>query len=232
VEPSAGLSLREVARRTGLSLPTIRRYVRSGRIHAALEPGAYGRQWKVAEEELLRFNADLGRSGTGVGPSRPDHGSTQIPDQPIGLSRRRIDQQVRLPDQSKNADQESPQDSLPQEFVPAGDPSPVCRLREEVAYWRGRWDELRNVLEHLSQARDPRVPTALEEEELETVKEALRQRSQELAQARNLVDRLRHEKARLEEEVQAFRGRVRSAEPTMIDGVPAAGRPRFEGMNR
>ncbi len=232
VRPSVGHPLREVARRTGLSLPTIRRYVRSGRILATLEPGPFGRQWEVSEEELLRFGSDLSCRGAKADATRIDHGSSQPVDPPVHPSRRMVDQQVRQPDQPSRDDQAGPRDSLPQENLPEGDPNLICRLREEVAYWRGRWEELRGVLAHLSHSMESCRTAGLEEDEIESSKEALRRRSQELAQARNLVDRLRAEKARLEEEVQALRERVRSAEPTLSDGVSVPARMRLEERRR
>ena len=80
---SAGLPLRAVARRMGLSLPTIRRYVRSGRIHATLEPGPFGMQWEVSEEELGRLCSEL------IQVLDPDHCK---PDQRSDSTRRRTDQ--------------------------------------------------------------------------------------------------------------------------------------------
>ncbi|MGI5845212.1 MAG: hypothetical protein ACOX9B_13700 [Candidatus Xenobium sp.] len=85
---------------------------------------------------------------------------------------------------------------------------------------------------HLSQSMESYRKAALEEDESESSKEELRRRSQELAQARNLVDRLRAEKARLEEEVQALRERLRSAEPTLSDGVSVPVRMRLEERRR
>lgn len=249
VVSSTGLPLREVARRTGLSLPTIRRHLRSGRLRAVLCRGPFGRQWEVSEEEVARYQAgievlepsamDLGQEARREDPNRGrPRGNRRKPDQPDPGS---------SPDQNDHHDQPDQRDhaepvdggagweprgkATPLEpFSGRGEGEPEAwRLREEIAYWRGRWQELREVLPHLSQAVDPRTPVSAQEEELESCREALRVRSHELAQARNLVDRLRREKARLEEEVQALRARARSLEPTLSEGIPAPGRPRFMG---
>ncbi len=220
---SAGLPLREVARRTGLSLPTIRRYVHSGKIQAMLGKGPFGRQWEVSEEELGRFFSDPTRTGR-----PPDH---PLADQTPDSTRQWSDQKPDHRDQPSASDQPD-QRKVPGPGLNPSGPGPDSRLREQVAYWRGRWEELRDVLTHLSQSMESRRTATLEEDELESSREALRQRSQELAQARNLVDRLRREKARLEEEVQALRERRHSAEPTLSDGVSVPGRQRLEGMSR
>lgn len=219
---SAGLPLRAVARRMGLSLPTIRRYVRSGRIHATLEPGPFGMQWEVSEEELGRLCSEL------IQVLDPDHCK---PDQRSDSTRRRTDQASLCPVQPHRSDRPDPREVPGTGLDPTG-PSPDSGLREEVAYWRGRWEELRGVLAHLSQSMESCRTAGLEEDEIESSKEALRRRSQELAQARNLVDRLRAKKARLEEEVQALRERVRSAEPTLSDGVTVPARMRLEKRSR
>lgn len=62
-------------------------------------------------------------------------------------------------------------------------------------------------------------------DEVEGLKEALRQKTQELVHARNLLDSLRREKARVEEELQALRDRFRSAEVTVAEMDPP--RPRL-----
>lgn len=253
--PSTGLPLREVARRTGLSLPTIRRHLRSGRIRAVLRRGPFGRQWEVSEEEVARYQAgvevlepsvmDPGQQARQEDPNRErargGRGGLDRSDLRSSRDHHGRDDRSDQPDQCDQPDPSEPMDggagreprgkAAPLEpFSGRAEGEPEAwRLREEIAYWRGRWQELREVLPHLSQAMDPRPPVSAQEEELESCREALRVRSQELAQARNLVDRLRREKARLEEEVQALRARARSLEPTLSEGAPAPGRPRFMG---
>ncbi|NMA26820.1 MAG: helix-turn-helix domain-containing protein [Burkholderiales bacterium] len=224
---SVGLPLREVARRTGLSLPTIRRYVRSGKIPAAMEPGPFGMQWEVSEEELERLYPGTDQVVDGYDHNDPDQGGCSI--------QQECDHTHCSPDQPHGSDQpsdHSDQCGIPGSEPGAGRPTPDSVLREEVAYWRGRWEELRDVMTHLSQSMESYRKAALEEDESESSKEELRRRSQELAQARNLVDRLRAEKARLEEEVQALRERLRSAEPTLSDGVSVPVRMRLEERRR
>jgi len=92
---------------------------------------------------------------------------------------------------------------------------------QDASYWRGRWEELREVLDHLEKVARPAPP--VQDRETEGLEEALRQKSRELAQARNLVDNLRREKARLESEVQALRERIRAAETTQVDLESAPG---------
>lgn len=180
------LPLREAARRAGLSLPTLRRRIRSGRLRAVLRRGPFGDQWEVPETELVGLGA---RSAPDQTEQGSDHASTINHDQP---------------------------------FDPAGS----RQVREEAAYWRGRWEELREVLERLGRSAPGTVPVEEPADEAGALREALRQKSHELAHARNLVDSLRREKARLEGEVQALRDRQRP-EPTLVDAEPACRAPRF-----
>lgn len=191
LSPSSFLPLREAARRSGVSLPTLRRRIRSGQVRAVLRRGPFGDQWEIPEEELEQI-----RTG------------------------RIVDQEPRSVDR---ADVEDPDQGLGERPEGSGDPD-----REAAAYWRGRWEELRAVLDRLERRPEPPPPGPEAQEETENLREALRQRSHELAHARNLLDSLRREKARLEGEVQALRERVRAGEPTRED-IPAAPRvPRFE----
>ncbi len=108
-----------------------------------------------------------------------------------------------------------------------GSDAPHPAANQDASYWRGRWEELREVLERLEKAAGHAPAAALESEELDSLQEALRQRSRELAQARNLVDNLRREKARLEGEVQALRERLRGREVTVVDVESAPRSPRL-----
>lgn len=96
---------------------------------------------------------------------------------------------------------------------------------ERAGYWRGRWEELREVLEMLRNGPTPAPREEVPADEIETLKEALRQKTQELVHARNLLDSLRREKARVEEELQALRDRFRSGEVTVAEMDPP--RPRL-----
>ena len=184
----SSLPLREAAQRAGLSLPTLRRRIRQGRVRALLRPGPFGEQWEIPESELASLQKDRGGSREGAAAM-------------ISHDHRHADDQ-----KSRNDHRDQP------------------RAGEEASYWRGRWEELREVLERLVRSLPSRsAPTPGEEGDggQEPLREALRQRSQELAQARNLVDNLRREKARLEGELQALRERLRGGEGTVVD-VPAA----------
>lgn len=93
---------------------------------------------------------------------------------------------------------------------------------ERAGYWRGRWEELREVL-HSVRRETPEAAEAAAapepDEDVESLREALRHKSQELVQARNLVDSLRREKARLESELQALRGRPRASGEVTLSEV-------------
>lgn len=46
------MTLRQAAKRSGLSSTTLRRYIRSGRLRARLVPGRYGPEYVIAEEDF------------------------------------------------------------------------------------------------------------------------------------------------------------------------------------
>ena len=193
--PLSFLPLREAARRSGVSLPTLRRRIRSGQVQAVLRRGPFGDQWEIPEAELahVRTARPLDQA-----PSPTDQALSMEPD-PGGSAR--------------------PEEGL----VPD---------RQAAAYWRGRWEELREVLDRLER-RPASAPASSEAEgEAENLREALRQRTHELAHARNLLDSLRREKARLEGEVQALRERLRAGEPTLAETPAVPGTPRISRFGR
>lgn len=163
------LTLREAARRLGVSVPTLRRRIRRGELSAVRVPGRYGEQLEVTLSDL-------------EGMISVDHGHLSMADQ---------------------ADREA----------------------DQAAYWKGRWAELRETVERLERLLAAGASTAAPEPEpgQEELRETLRARTQELAHARNLVDSLRRDKARLETEVQALRDQLRGASGEATAEAPAWG---------
>jgi hypothetical protein len=56
----ARMTLREAAERAGISVTTLRRYIRAGRLSADKRDGRFGPEYTVSEEELTAAGLDLG----------------------------------------------------------------------------------------------------------------------------------------------------------------------------
>ncbi len=80
------MTLREAAERAGVSVTTLRRYIRAGRLQADKRDGRFGPEYTVSEDELTAAGLDLGpldapralvRRGTpssSIAPAREDEG--------------------------------------------------------------------------------------------------------------------------------------------------------------
>lgn len=64
------LSLREAAARTSVSVTTLRRYIRSGRLRAEKRNGRFGPEYFVAESDLAAAGLETGQT-PGLAPLRP-----------------------------------------------------------------------------------------------------------------------------------------------------------------
>lgn len=88
------LSLREAAGRTSLSITTLRRYIRGGRLRAEKRPGRYGPEYFVAAEDLAEAGISTSEEPAGSSalvPLAPSGGLPEVLAQairetvPIGL---------------------------------------------------------------------------------------------------------------------------------------------------
>lgn len=183
--------LREAARRSGVSVPTLRRRIRAGELQAILRRGPFGEQWEVPESELSAW-----------------------------VEERRLRRRI---DHRHDHDHEYPMNMVDEDEVDSRSTAERWAL-ERAGYWRGRWEELREVLESVRSGGEP-VESRDPDEDVAALREALRLKTQELVHARNLLDSLRREKARVESEVQALRDRFRSGEVTVAE--MASPRPRL-----
>ena len=66
------MTLREAAERTSRSITTLRRYIRSGRLHAEKRYGRFGPEYFVAEADLLvRAESALSQARQATAPKPP-----------------------------------------------------------------------------------------------------------------------------------------------------------------
>lgn len=72
------LTLRDAAERTGLSVTTLRRYIRSGKLHADKTPGRYGPEYTLSIASLEQAGVGVPAGNGGPPPAPPSAGSTAL----------------------------------------------------------------------------------------------------------------------------------------------------------
>src|SRR5262245_24897989 len=72
------ISLRDAAERTARSVTTLRRYIRSGRLHADKLPGRFGPEYMVTFEQLAAAGLDAEAGSAAAAPRPRDEGSPAV----------------------------------------------------------------------------------------------------------------------------------------------------------
>ena len=74
-EPVEKLTLRDAAERTGLSITTLRRYIRSGKLIAGKSPGRYGPEYIISPDCLEQAGIKTGERATDGGRAKEPDGA-------------------------------------------------------------------------------------------------------------------------------------------------------------
>lgn len=151
------VTIRDAAAISGLSLPTIRRRINSGELEAVIEENAFGKLWMIPRQALAGLSVKrpgrTSRRSPKIGDSI-DHESDNLFDQATNnLSA--VDQKDSAQSLGTGLCVTSSEQRRDRNLSHVANPE-VALQKQQTAYWRGRWEESKESINHLRDSLEQR----------------------------------------------------------------------------